>query len=188
VVGDHFRYGKNRSGDINDLNAAGSDHGFEVRGVADVEIDGATVSSTLIRRALSSGNLDFGSKLLGRHYRMSGEVVHGNHLGRKLGFPTANIEPDRLQVALAGIFAVRVSGLGDAVLDGVASLGTRPTVGGTRMLLEVHIFDFDEDIYGCDLQVAFVEKIRDELNFPDVDALIEYMHKDVSDAKRILAG
>jgi len=188
VVGEHFHYGKNRAGDIEDLKRAGGTAGFEVRGVTDVEIDGTAVSSTLIRRALSSGNLGYAEKLLGRHYRMSGEVVHGNHLGRKLGFPTANIEPDRLQVALAGIFAVRVLGLEGSPLDGVASLGTRPAVGGTEMILEVHIFDFDEDIYGRDLKIDFVEKIRDESNFPDLDALIEQMNKDVVDARRILSS
>jgi len=118
---------------------------------------------------------------------MSGEVIHGNHLGRRLGFPTANIDPDRIHVALMGIFAVRVTGLGEDVLEGVASVGTRPTVGGTKMLLEVYIFDFDEDIYGRELQVEFVEKIREELNFPDIDALIENINNDVAIARTILA-
>ena len=141
----------------------------------------------MIRRALSSGNLKRASELLGKNYGMSGEVIHGKHMGRRLGFPTANIDPDRLQVALMGIFAVRVTGLHDETLEGVASLGTRPTIGGTKMLLEVHIFDFDEDIYGRELHVEFIEKIRDELNFPDVDALIEHIKKDVASARQILA-
>jgi len=151
-------------------------------------IIGDTVSSTLIRRALSSGNLDRAAELLGKNYSMSGEVIHGNHLGRRLGFPTANIDPDRIHVALMGIFAVRVTGLGEDVLEGVASVGTRPTVGGTKMLLEVYIFDFDEDIYGRELQVEFVEKIREELNFPDIDALIENINNDVAIARTILAS
>ena len=118
---------------------------------------------------------------------MSGEVVQGKHLGKKLGFPTANINPDRLQVAFMGIFAAQVFGLGPDALDGVASLGTRPTVNGTKPLLEVHIFDFDEDIYGQDIQVDFIEKLRDEENFDDLDALIEQMQKDATQAREILA-
>lgn len=187
IVGDQFRFGKDRAGNVDDLKSAGDEHKFQVSGIANLESDGRTVSSTLIRRALSSGNLDRAAELLGESYSMSGEVIHGNHLGRRLGFPTANIDPDRIHVALMGIFAVRVTGLGEETLEGVASVGTRPTVGGTKMLLEVYIFDFDEDIYGQELQVEFVEKIRDELNFPDIDALIENINNDVVCARKILA-
>jgi len=187
IVGDQFRFGKNRAGNVDDLKNACDEHNFQVEGIASLENEGTTVSSTLIRRALSSGNLKRAAELLGKNYSMSGEVIHGSHLGRRLGFPTANIDPDRIHVALMGIFAVRVTGLHDQVLNAVASVGTRPTVGGKKMLLEVYIFDFDEDIYGQELQVEFVEKIRDELNFPDVDALIEHMTKDVTSARKILA-
>jgi riboflavin kinase/FMN adenylyltransferase len=187
IVGDQFRFGKDRAGNVGDLESAGDEHKFQVSGIANLESDGTIVSSTLIRRALSSGNLSRAAELLGKNYSMSGEVIHGNHLGRRLGFPTANIDPDRIHVALMGIFAVRVTGLGKETLEGVASVGTRPTVGGTKMLLEVYIFDFDEDIYGQELQVEFVEKIRDELNFPDIDALIENINNDVAIARRILA-
>ena len=187
IVGDQFRFGKDRAGNLDDLQSAGKEHKFQVSGIASLESDGTTVSSTLIRRALSSGNLSRAAELLGKNYSMSGEVIHGNHLGRRLGFPTANIDPDRIHVALMGIFAVRVTGLGDDVLEGVASIGTRPTVGGTKMLLEVYIFDFDEDIYGRELNVEFVEKIREELNFPDIDALIENINNDVASARKILA-
>jgi len=187
IVGDQFRFGKDRAGNVDVLKSAGDEHKFQVSGIASLESDGRTVSSTLIRRALSSGNLDRAAELLGKNYSMSGEVIHGNHLGRRLGFPTANIDPDRIHVALMGIFAVRVTGLGEDVLEGVASVGTRPTVGGTKMILEVYIFDFDEDIYGQELQVEFVEKIRDELNFPDIDALIENINNDVAIARKILA-
>ncbi len=188
IVGDQFRFGKDRAGDVADLQTAGEKHNFEVSGIVSLENDGATVSSTLIRNALSSGNLHRAAELLGQNYMMSGEVIHGAHLGRRLGFPTANIDPDRIHVALMGIFAVRVRGIGDDVLEGVASLGTRPTIGGKKMLLEVNIFDFDEDIYGQEINVEFIEKIRDELNFPDVDALIEHMTRDVASARQILAG
>jgi len=187
IVGDQFRFGKDRAGSLDDLASAGDEHNFQVSGIAPLESDGMTVSSTLIRRALSSGNLGRAAELLGKNYCMSGEVIHGNHLGRRLGFPTANIDPDRIHVALMGIFAARVTGLGGDVLEGVASIGTRPTVGGTKMLLEVYIFDFDEDIYGRELQVEFVEKIRDELNFPDIDALIENINSDVAIARKMLA-
>ena len=187
IVGDQFRFGKDRSGNVDDLQSAGKEHNFQVSGIASLESDGTTVSSTLIRRALSSGNLSRAAELLGKNYSMSGEVIHGNHLGRRLGFPTANIDPDRIHVALMGIFAVRITGLHNKVLDAVASVGTRPTIGGKKMLLEVHIFDFDEDIYGKEIHVEFIEKIRDELNFPDVDALIEHMIKDVASAREILA-
>ncbi len=187
IVGDQFRFGKNRAGNVDDLKSAGDELKFQVSGIASLESDGTTVSSTLIRRALSSGNLRRAAELLGKNYSMSGEVIHGNHLGRRLGFPTANIDPDRIHVAVMGIFAVRVTGLHNQVLDAVASIGTRPTIGGKKMLLEVHIFDFDEEIYGQELQVEFIEKIRDELNFPDVDALIEHMTKDVASARQILA-
>ncbi len=188
ITGDQFRFGKDRAGDVEDLQKAGEKYGFQVRGMASLESDGTTVSSTRIRNALSSGNLQRAAELLGQNYRMSGEVIHGNHLGRRLGFPTANIDPDRIHVALVGIFAVRVTGLGDDTLEGVAAIGTRPTVGGTKMLLEVHIFDFDEDIYGREIEVEFVEKIRDELNFPDIDALIEHIGNDVAAARKILAN
>ncbi len=186
IVGDQFRFGKNRAGDVADLELAGAENNFQVRGVESFDIDGATVSSTLIRRALSAGNLNRAAQLLGQNYTMSGQVIHGNHLGRRLGFPTANIDPDRIQVALMGIFAVRILDLGDKPLNGVASIGTRPTVGGKQMLLEVHIFDFDEDIYGREIRVEFVEKIRDELNFPDIDELIEHINSDVARAREIL--
>jgi riboflavin kinase/FMN adenylyltransferase len=187
IVGDQFRFGKDRAGDVAELQRAGEKYGFQVRGMASLESDGTIVSSTRIRNALSSGNLHRAAELLGQNYKMSGEVIHGQHLGRRLGFPTANIDPDRIHVALMGIFAVRVIGLGEDVLDGVASVGTRPTVGGTKVLLEVYIFNFDEDIYGREIQVEFVEKIRDELNFPDIDALIENINNDVAIARKILA-
>jgi riboflavin kinase/FMN adenylyltransferase len=187
IVGDQFRFGKDRAGDVAELQRAGEKYGFQVRGIASLESDGKIVSSTRIRNALSSGNLHRAAELLGQNYKMSGEVIHGQHLGRRLGFPTANIDPDRIHVALMGIFAVRVIGLGEDVLEGVASVGTRPTVGGTKVLLEVYIFNFDEDIYGREIQVEFVEKIREELNFPDIDALIENINNDVAIARKILA-
>lgn len=186
VIGDDFRFAKNRSGTMEHLTQAGAEYNFELHHIPGVDCDGERVSSTAVRRALSSGNLERAALLLGRHYRMSGKVVEGNHLGRKLGYPTANINPDRRQVALMGIFAARVVGLGAEPLDAVASLGTRPTVDGTKPLLEAHIFDFDEDIYGQHIHVDFVEKLRDEVKFADLDALVEQMHHDAAQARKIL--
>jgi len=187
IVGESFHFGLNRSGNIGLLEKAAEEFNFEVLRVSGVSYEGETVSSTAVRHALSSGDLQRAAALLGRPYRMSGEVVQGRHLGRKLGFPTANVNPDRLQVAFMGIFAARVSGLGPNVLNGVASLGTRPTVNGTKPLLEVHIFDFDEEIYGQEIHVDFIEKLRDEEKFDDLDALTDQMRKDATQAREILA-
>ena len=186
IVGENFHFGMNRAGNIEQLLQAAERHDFEVLRIPGVNHEGEPVSGTAVRRALSSGDLERAAVLLGRPYRMSGEVIHGKHLGRKLGFPTANINPDRAHVAFMGIFAARVTGLGGETLDGVASLGTRPTVNGTKPLLEVHIFDFDEDIYGRELHVDFIHKIRDELKFDDLDALIDRMNDDALQARQIL--
>ncbi|MFQ5548113.1 MAG: bifunctional riboflavin kinase/FAD synthetase [Woeseia sp.] len=187
VIGDDFHFARNRSGSMEDLVRASTALEFDIWHIPSIDHDGERVSSTAVRRALAAGDLDRASALLGKRYRMSGKVVEGNHLGRRLGFPTANINPDRRQVALMGIFAARVTGLGDDPLDGVASLGTRPTVDGTKPLLEVHIFDFDEDIYDEHIHVEFVEKLRDEEKFADLDALTEQMHVDAAQARDILA-
>jgi riboflavin kinase/FMN adenylyltransferase len=120
---------------------------------------------------------------------MTGRVVRGNQLGRKLGFPTANLRTGRRRVPLAGIFAVRVHGAAAEPLPGVASLGTRPTVaGGGEMLLETHLFDFAGDLYGREIEVEFVSKLRDEERFADLDALVVQMSQDAENARRILAG
>jgi len=187
VIGDDFHFARNRRGTMNDLLRAAAALDFNVWHIPSIDHDGERVSSTAVRRALAAGDLERASVLLGQRYSMSGKVVEGNHLGRLLGFPTANINPDRQQVALVGIFAARVMGLGSEPLDGVASLGTRPTVDGTKLLLEVHIFDFDQDIYGEHIQVEFIEKLRDEEKFADLDSLIEEMHRDAAKAREILA-
>ncbi|MFQ6005897.1 MAG: bifunctional riboflavin kinase/FAD synthetase [Woeseia sp.] len=187
VIGDDFHFARNRSGSMEDLVRASNALEFDIWHIPSIDHGGERVSSTAVRRALAAGDLDRASALLGKRYRMSGKVVEGNHLGRRLGFPTANINPDRRQVALMDIFAARVMGLGDETLDGVASLGTRPTVDGTKPLLEVHIFDFDEDIYDEHIHVEFVEKLRDEEKFADLDALTDQMHLDAAQAREILA-
>jgi riboflavin kinase/FMN adenylyltransferase len=124
--------------------------------------------------------------LLGRPYGITGKVIAGAKLGRKLGFPTANLRLHRRATPLAGVFAVRVSGAGLRNAPGVANLGTRPAVNGTELLLEAHVFDFDRDLYRNYLHVDFIERLRDELWFPNVDALVEQMHKDAARARQIL--
>ncbi len=188
VIGDDFRFGRGRAGNIADLEAGGKRCGFGVEQVGSVIRDGIRVSSTAVRAALAAGNLPHARDLLGRNYRMSGRVVAGLQLGRQLGFPTANIRLNRRQSPLAGIFAVRVHGLDGSPLDAVASLGTRPTVAGVEPLLEVHIFDFDADIYRQRLEVEFVAHLRNEERFADLDALRRQMECDAAQARRLLTG
>ncbi len=191
VVGDDFVFGRKRSGTVADLQRAGTMTGFSVEQVGTVLENFDRVSSTAIRRALTDGDLDVARTLLGRHYSMTGRVVDGRKLGKKLGFPTANVSLNRRASPIAGIFAVRVDGLSDSAgparLNGVASVGTRPTIDGIEPLLEVHIFDFDRDIYGEYIRVEFIRKLRDEVKFPDLDALTEQMHLDAAQAREILA-
>jgi riboflavin kinase/FMN adenylyltransferase len=188
VIGDDFRFGQGRAGNIDHLKAGGERHGFAVEQVGSVMQNGLRVSSTAVRAALAAGNLAHARELLGRNYRMSGRVVAGRQLGRQLGFPTANIRLQRRQSPLAGIFAVRVHGLGPQPLDAVASLGTRPTVAGVEPLLEVHVFDFDADIYRRRIDVEFVAHLRNEERFADLDALRRQMECDAAEARRLLTG
>ncbi len=191
LVGADFHYGRGREGDIHSLTEAGREHGFEVSIAATAELDGVRISSTAVREALREGDLRRAGRLLGRPYRMSGRVIAGQQLGRELGFPTANIGIGRLITPLHGIYAVRVRGVAGRQaqwLDGVASLGTRPTVDGTRMLLEVNIFDFSQDIYGQRLDVEFVQYLRAEEHFASLDELVAQMHLDAAQARQVLAN
>jgi riboflavin kinase/FMN adenylyltransferase len=183
VVGDDFRFGHKRRGDFDMLAAAGAKHGFQVVNMHTVTIDGERVSSTRIRTALGAGDLATAEKLLGRPYRMCGRVAHGDKLGRALGFPTANIHLHRQVSPIAGIFAVEVFGLKIEPLAGAANVGTRPTVGGTRTLLEVHLLDFNEDIYGAHVQVNFLRKLRDERRFDSLEELRRWIEKDVAEVR-----
>ena len=149
--------------------------------------NGSRVSSTAVRECLATGELERAKQLLGRYYRMTGRVIGGIKLGKQLGFPTANVNLNRRASPVAGIFAVRVGGLGGARLDGVASVGTRPTIEGTEPVLEVHIFDFDKNIYGEYIQVEFIAKLREEVKFPDLETMTEQMHRDAAQARKILA-
>jgi riboflavin kinase/FMN adenylyltransferase len=186
VVGHDFHFARRREGTIDTLREAGARHGFGVEEVGQFLLDGERVSSSLVREALNRGDLDRATELLGRPYRIAGRVRRGRRLGRTLGFPTANLALHRKVVPLWGIFAVRVSGAGLTHHAAVASLGTRPTVNGTDPLLEVHLFDFDGDLYGRYLDVDFVARLRDEKKFPSVEALVEQMHRDAAAARAAL--
>jgi len=186
VVGDDFRFGADRSGTVAELRAHGGRHGLVVTEVPPVFFKGQRVSSTAIRDALKVGDLATARDMLGRDYSISGRVVRGLGLGRKLGFPTANVHLKRIQAPIDGIFAARVTGLGEKPLDGVASVGTRPTIGGGTALLEVMIFDFDRDIYGRYITVHFVKRLREERHFADLELLKRQMHVDVAAARAAL--
>jgi len=188
VVGHDFRFGMNGEATASMLTAAGQRLGFEVDVVPPVLLDGARVSSSGVREALSTGDFALAQRWLGRPYTMRGRVVQGQRLGRNLGFPTANLRIERQRTPLQGIFAVRVHGVETAPLRAVASLGTRPTVGGVQVLLEVHVFDFSSDLYGREIEVEFVAKLRDEEYFPTLEALVEQIHRDAAQARRILSS
>jgi len=188
LVGDDFRYGAKRVGDFALLQQAGAALGFDAEFLPTVEVSNERASSTAVRTALAAGELDHAARLLGRPYSISGHVVHGDKLGRDIGFPTANIQLKHNRPPLMGIFAVELSGLGDAPLPGVASLGKRPTVKGADAVpvLEVHLFDFNADIYGRRVRVDFLHKLRDEEKFPDLDTLVAQIGRDADNAKLFL--
>lgn len=188
VVGHDFRFGRNSAGDIRTLRTLSAPYGFAVTEVPPFAVDGERVSSSLVRQRLQDGDLRAAARLLGRPYSMVGKVIRGAQLGRKLGFPTANLRLHRRVTPVAGVFAVRVCGAGLNRAPAVASLGTRPVVGGKELLLEAHVFDFEGDLYGEYLQVDFIERLRDELWFASVDALVKQMHQDAAHAREILAS
>ncbi|NOY62959.1 MAG: bifunctional riboflavin kinase/FAD synthetase [Gammaproteobacteria bacterium] len=188
IVGDDFRFGHQRRGDFAMLQAAGKKHDFQVVNMHTFAIDGARVSSTRIRAALTNNDLSAAEKLLGRPYRISGRVAHGDKRGRQIGFPTANIHLHRRSTPLHGVYAVELFGLNEEPLQGVANIGTRPTVNGTRCQLEVHLFDFAEDIYGQYVQIDIQHKLRDEQRFASIDALTQQIQQDVVAAQLFFAG
>jgi len=187
IVGDDFRFGAKRAGDYACLKQLGQQYGFEAIEVPTVMIDNERVSSTRVRLALEAGDLNTAKKLLGRPYRLYGKVGYGDQLGRDLGYPTANINLHRDLVPVGGVFVIRVYGLGDRVYNGVANVGNRPTVGGTRILLEAHLFDFHGEIYGHNIQVEFLYKLRDEERYDTLQKLVEQIRQDVIDAKKYFA-
>jgi riboflavin kinase/FMN adenylyltransferase len=188
VIGEGFRFGRQRAGTPAMLRVLGAAHGFTVEEVAPVEFEGERVSSTAIRAALACNDFQGARRLLGRPYRIGGRVIEGQRLGRTLGFATANLRLYRRASPVAGIFAVRVHGVGAQPVEGVSSLGTRPTVNGIEPLLETHVFDYSGDLYGRYIDVEFIAKIRDEVKFPDLDSLVVQMHDDARQARELLAA
>ncbi|SCZ51645.1 bifunctional riboflavin kinase/FAD synthetase [Thiohalomonas denitrificans] len=184
VVGDDFHFGAGREGDFAMLQKAGRDYGFDVVNMHTLSLNGERVSSTRIREALQNGHLEIAEQLLGRPYRMCGRVVHGDQRGRSIGFPTANIRMHRIVAPVDGVFAVEMFGVKGEPLPGVANVGKRPTVDGTRSLLEVHLFDFSGDLYGRHVQVDFLKRIRPEKRFESFEALKQQIEKDSSEARR----
>ena len=186
LVGDDFRFGRGRQGDLALLRATA--RGFSVEAMRTVEVAGERASSTAVRDALAKGDLARAAALLGRNYAISGHVGHGDKRGRGLGFPTANIALRRTP-PLTGIFTVRAHGLPGGPRTGVASVGVRPTVKTDgKPLLEVFMLDFDETIYGRRITVEFLHKLRDEARFPDVETLVRQMGRDVADAREYFAA
>ena len=191
VIGEDFRFGRGREGDLGVMQTLGGEYGFTVFPVPAVTVAGERISSTAIREALARGDLAQAEALLGRPYSVTGHVVRGQQLGRTLGYPTANLRPWGGQAALEGVFAVRSRTVGSAGQgpwrDGVASVGVRPAVGGGEPLVEVHLFDRDEDLYGRRLETRFIKRLRGEQDFPDLDALVVQMNNDEGEARAVLA-
>lgn len=187
VVGDDFRFGVGRSGDFSMLAEQGTTYGFDVVSTQSFRMHEHRISSTAIRKALTEGDFPLASALLGRPFTVVGKVVHGEKNGRKIGFPTANILLMRHKSPVNGVFAVKVSFHGEIFL-GVANVGYRPTLNGTQMQLEAHLFDFSKDIYAQHISVEFVGKIRDERKFADFQELTVQIKKDAEQAKRLLTS
>ena len=183
VVGDDFHFGKGRAGNFHTLVNAGKQFDFQVVNMHSFRIAGERVSSTRIRAALADGNLALAEQLLGRTYRMCGRVAHGDKMGRTIQFPTANIHLHRKVTPIEGVFAVQMLGIEGEPVNGVANVGTRPTRDGTRSLLEVHLLDFNMEIYGKAVMVDFLHKIRNELRFDSFEKLKEQIELDVVAAK-----
>ena len=185
VVGDDFVFGHKREGDFSLLKQAAIAGNFQVTEVASFKIDGVRVSSSLIRVALLQGDLDIAAKFLGRPYTVCGRVVHGDRLGRSLGFPTANIHLKRRELPLEGVYMVKVYGLVQAPLIGVANIGFRPTISGEHKLFEVYILDFSADIYRKRITIEFCKKIRNEKRFDSLAELQLQIEEDVLLARKM---
>lgn len=190
LVGDDFRYGAKRAGDFASLQAAGKRYGFNAEQMTSVvNAQGMRISSSGVRAALKAGDFDAARAALGHDYAISSHVVHGMKLGHTLGFPTLNLRLAHKRLAVSGIFAVRVQGLSDEPLPGVANLGLRPTVDDSgRALLEVHLPDWHGDVYGKLVRVEFLKKLRDEEKFADLDALKAAIARDIAEARAWFAS
>ena len=185
IIGDDFRFGAERAGDFQLLKNWGKSNGTEVIANKTVSRDGLRISSTRIREALLQSKFELAAQLLGRPYTFSGKVVYGKQLGRTIGVPTANLWIPKQRLPIAGVYAVKCSLAGES-FNGIANMGTRPTVDGSKPVLEIHIFNFSESIYGQRLTVEFKNKLRDEKKFDNIDLLKEQILQDISQAKEIL--
>lgn len=185
LIGDDFRFGSGRAGDFALVQKIGEQRGFEVAAVHSVLHEGVRISSTAIRAALAEGRLNVARNYLGRPYSISGSVVHGDATGRRLGYPTANVLMKHNLPPLKGVYVVLAHAEGMGVLQGVASLGVRPTLkDDAKAVLEVHLFEFAQQIYGKHLRVEFLQKLRDEQKFKGLDELTRQIALDVDNAKR----
>ena len=183
VIGDDFHFGKNRQGNFQFLQQNSKRFGFKVDETETLLLDGERVSSTRVRECIQQDDFDQAAELLGRPYSLSGRVAHGKKLGRELGFPTINIKMGDKTLIVKGIFAVIVKGIDNRALQGVASIGTRPTVNGVDTILEVYILDFDQDVYGYSVVVEFLHKIRNEEKFGSLEELTSWIAQDTENAK-----
>ncbi len=186
-VGYDYAFGKGREGSIDSLKDMGAALGFTVGVVDAVQVGGVVVSSSLVRDLVSSGRVDETGAYLGRHYSIEGNVVHGESRGHTLGFPTANIHTANELLPAYGVYAVRAL-VGGYHHDGVASIGVRPTFGLGPVSIEVFLFGFEGNLYGKHLEVAFIKRLRGEQKFPDADALVLQMNRDVEQAKKVLSA
>ncbi len=184
IIGDDFRFGKGRGGDFALLQQQGQAHGFAVEAMHTVDFGGLRVSSSAVREALALGNIEHAEELLGRAFVIAGRVMDGRKIGRTIGFPTANIQVRRQRLPLSGVFAVTVSGVDARPLPGAANIGVRPTLAeGLKPVLEVHLLDFDRDIYGKHVDVNFMHKLRAEAKFASLDELQAQISRDVADVR-----
>lgn len=188
IIGDDFRFGKGREGDVRMLRAYGGELGFDVIPTEARLLDGARVSSSSIRERLGNSQFEEAQSLLGRYFSISGRVAHGAKRGRKLGFPTANINLGKRVVPLRGVFAVSVKGADEFIHLGVANLGTRPVFDEKKLLLEAHLFDFDKEFYGKHISVEFFKRLRDEQKFSSIDELTAQIAADIKAARAFFAN
>ncbi len=187
VLGDDFRFGKDRRGDFGLLCDVASQYGFVVENTSSVNVNGSRVSSTMIRQNLLDGNLVAAGKMLGRTYSICGRVVHGEKRGRTLGFPTANVQLSRKNTPIQGVFAVTMTDVYGWRQKGVANVGRRPTIDQKEsVIVETHLFDFDGDLYGKTVEIHFHKKIRNEIKFATIDALKAQIERDVQAAREFL--
>jgi len=185
TVGDDFRFGQDRKGDIELLRNWGKEKNILIENTETILFDSQRISSSRIRRALTENNFDLAENLLGRPYTFSGKVVHGQHLGRTIDIPTANIWLPKQKLPINGVYAVECY-LNNQIIQGIANMGVRPTIGGNSPVLEIHLFEFDKDIYSERLIVKFIKKIRDEKKFDNLDMLKLQIQEDILIAKNIL--